>query len=295
MGAKRTEYQIVGRYMNGKEVAAYHLQSIETGKAGRYSREQVAYLVGRNQITNCIGQIYQDKLLLRGKGMSLEDLPIQQENGELKVTDNIGKVRRCTSASDAMEQLMIVGKIKAGRDTVGYVIQNAGCGLKRVKRQQVIELAKAGKIGNARVQNYQGNELLKGVRCNLDELPAQVLDEASQTNQQANNIIMDKHKEIVRNINNLVVNLPEQMTLKKNTNNNAKEWVYSEGSLHYTIMDNKGGAMIVWSAANGLEGGGNTYDNIVDEFSLAKYFIEEAIGVIRSIQDGTYKPIKTRR
>ena len=30
MGARRTEYQIVGRYMDGKEVTAYHLQSIET-------------------------------------------------------------------------------------------------------------------------------------------------------------------------------------------------------------------------------------------------------------------------
>lgn len=295
MGAKRTEYQIVGRYMDGKEVTAYHLQSIETGKAGRYSREQVAYLVGRDQITNCVGQIYQDKLLLRGKGMSLEDLPVQQENGTLSRTDNIGKVRRGTSASDAMEQFLIVGTIKSGRNTVGYVIQNAGCGLKRVKRQQVIELAKDGKIGNARVQNYQGNELLRGVGCNLDELPSSIIDEAGQINQQTNNPIMAKHKEMVRNISSLVASLPEKMTLKKNTNNNKKEWVYSEGSLSYTIIDNKGGAEIVWSAANGFEGGGNTYDNIVDEFSLAKYFVEEAIGVIRSIQDGTYKPTKPRR
>lgn len=179
MGAKRTEYQIVGRYMDGKEVTAYHLQSIETGKAGRYSREQVAYLVGRDQITNCIGQIYQDKLLLRGKGMSLEDLPVQQEDGTLKRTDNIGKVRRGTSAADAMEQWMIVGTIKSGKNTVGYVVQNAGCGIKRVKRQQVIELARAGKIGNARVQMYNGNELLRGVNVNLDELPSEVINTAS--------------------------------------------------------------------------------------------------------------------
>lgn len=173
MGARRTQYQIVGRYMAGKEVTAYHLQSIETGKAGRYSREQVAYLVGRDQITNCVGQIYQDKLLLRGKGMSLEDLPVQQEDGTLKKTDNIGKVRRGTSAADAMEQWMIVGTLKSGKNTVGYVVQNAGCGIKKVKRQQVIELARAGKIGNARVQMYQGRELLRGVNVNLDELPSE--------------------------------------------------------------------------------------------------------------------------
>ena len=89
----------------------------------------------------------------------------------LSRTDNIGKVRRGTSASDAMEQFLIVGTIKSGRNTVGYVIQNAGCGLKRVKRQQVIELAKAGKIGNARVQMYKGAPILKGVNCDISQLP----------------------------------------------------------------------------------------------------------------------------
>ena len=176
MSAKRTEYQIVGRYMNGKEVTAYHLQSIETGKAGRYTKEQVVYLVGRDQITNCTGQIYQDKVLLRGKGMSLDDLPVQQEDGTLKRTDSIGRVKKGTSTEDAMTQFMIVGTLKVGRNTVGYVIQNAGCGIKKIKRQQVIELAKAGRIGNARVQVYQGKELLRGVNCNLDELPSEIID-----------------------------------------------------------------------------------------------------------------------
>ncbi len=295
MGAKRTEYQIVGRYMDGKEVTAYHLQSIETGKAGRYSREQVAYLVGREQITNCVGQIYQDKLLLRGKGMSLEDLPIQQEGGELKRTDNIGKVRRGTSASDAMEQFLIVGTIKSGRNTVGYVIQNAGCGIKRLKRQQVIELAKAGKIGNARVQTYQGKELLRGVRCNLDELPSQDIEGTDQSNQQANDQIIVKHKEMLGIISKLINNLPGEVILKRNSNANIKRWVFDGGYLSYEILDNKSGARIVWSAANGFEGGGNTYDNIEEDLALAKGFVEEAIGVIRSTQDNTYGLIKPRR
>ena len=43
--------------MDGKEVTGYHLHSMETGKSGRYSRDQVAYLVGRGQVTNCEGQI----------------------------------------------------------------------------------------------------------------------------------------------------------------------------------------------------------------------------------------------
>lgn len=51
--ANKIQYSIVGRYMNGTEVTGYHLQSIETGKAGKFTREQVIFLVGRGQVTNC--------------------------------------------------------------------------------------------------------------------------------------------------------------------------------------------------------------------------------------------------
>lgn len=171
MGAKRTQYQIVGRYMDGKEVTGYHLQSLDTGKSGKYNKEQVCFLVGRDQVTNCEGQIYQDKVLLRGKGISLDDLPVQQENGSLSRTDNIGRVRRGTSASDAMTQVVIVGSVVRGRNVLGYVIQNAGGGKTQVERDKLLELARAGRVGNARVQMYQGRMILKGVGVDLSQLP----------------------------------------------------------------------------------------------------------------------------
>lgn len=171
MGAKRTQYQIVGRYMDGKEVTGYHLQSLDTGKSGKYNKEQVCFLVGRDQVTNCEGQIYQDKVLLRGKGISLDDLPVQQENGSLSRTDNIGKIRRGTSASDAMTQVVIVGSVVRGRNVLGYVIQNAGGGKTQVERDKLLELARAGRVGNARVQMYQGRMILKGVGVDLSQLP----------------------------------------------------------------------------------------------------------------------------
>jgi len=171
MAAKRTEYQIVGRYMDGKEVTGYHLQSLESGKSGRYTKEQVYYLVGRGQVTNCEGSLYKDKVLLRGVGVSLDDLPVQQEDGSLRRTDNIGKVRKGTSAADAMTQFMIVGTLVSGRNTVGYVIRNAGGATTNVNREQLLALASQGRIGNARVQNYNGKTLLRGVGCNIDELP----------------------------------------------------------------------------------------------------------------------------
>lgn len=175
--ARKAQYQIVGRYMNGKEVVAYHLQDLEKMTDGRYTREQVCYLVGKNQVSNCTGQLYKDKVILRGVGMSLENLPVHQEStGEVSRTDNIGKVRKGSTAQDVMTQFMIVGAITQGKNTIGYVISNAAGETRDVPREQVLELASAGRIGNARVQNYQGKVLLRGVNCNLSQLPTTVLE-----------------------------------------------------------------------------------------------------------------------
>lgn len=175
MAGKRTEYQIVGRYMDGSEVTGYHLQSLETGKSGKYTKDQVYYLVGRDQITNCTGQIYQDKVLLRGKGINIDDLPVKYEDGDTRNMDKIGKIRRGTTIEEAMEQFMIVGLIKSGRNTVGYKIQNAGGAQKEVSRETIIKLASEGKIGNASVQNYNGKTILRGVGVNLETLPIEKL------------------------------------------------------------------------------------------------------------------------
>lgn len=191
MGAKRTEYQIIGRYMNGKEVTAYHLQSIETGKASRFTREQVTYLVGRGQVTNCEGQLYQDKVLLRGKGISLDDLPVQHESGVIKNKEQNNKVRKDSSTKQDIEQFLIVSTIKSGRNTVGYIIQNTGCSIKKVNRQQVIDLARRGKIINARVQMYQGKTLLRGVGVNLDELPSEVIDDTIENSMKTHRSSVD--------------------------------------------------------------------------------------------------------
>ena len=80
--ANKTMYKIVGRYANGKEIIGYHLQSTESNKSGRYTREQVCFFVGRGQIVNCSGQLYQDKVMLRGVGISLDALPTKQEKSK---------------------------------------------------------------------------------------------------------------------------------------------------------------------------------------------------------------------
>jgi hypothetical protein len=178
MGAKRVEYQLVGRYLDGKNVVGYQIQSLESGKSGRYSKDALAYLVGRGQVTNCTGGIYKDDFLLRGVGIQIDDLPVVNADGAISRTDNIGKVRRGTSAEDALTQLMIVATIKNGRNVVGYRLRNAGGGEANAERNKVLALAKEGRIGNARVQMYNGKIILKGVNVNIKELP--VIDTTAQ-------------------------------------------------------------------------------------------------------------------
>lgn len=180
--SRRIQYQVVGRYMNGSEVTGYHLQSIETGKSGKYSKDQLVFLIGRKQITNCTAQLYKDDVIIRGNGMSLNDLPVINEDGNLRNSEGLGNIRQGTSAVAAVEMFNIVGAIKSGRNTVGYVLQNAGCGIKKVKRAQVLQLAQQGKIGNAKVQNYNGNLILRGIGCDLGDLPSENITKQSTSN-----------------------------------------------------------------------------------------------------------------
>jgi len=41
MAAQRIQYQIVGRYMDGTEVTGYHMQSLESNKSARMTKEQL--------------------------------------------------------------------------------------------------------------------------------------------------------------------------------------------------------------------------------------------------------------
>lgn len=86
MAAERTKYQIVGKYINqadARETLGYHITSSD-GKSRAVTTEQLAYLVGRGQISNCNAQIYKDKLIFKGVGISLDSLPKKAIAGRTK-------------------------------------------------------------------------------------------------------------------------------------------------------------------------------------------------------------------
>lgn len=88
--ANKIDYEVIGRYMMGAEVTGYEMRRLDDRSHKKYSKEQVCYLVGKGQVVNCTGRLYDDKVILEGNGISLIDLPVQQERKETNSTTNSG-------------------------------------------------------------------------------------------------------------------------------------------------------------------------------------------------------------
>lgn len=82
MARQRIQYKLVGRYVRGNDTVYYGLIS-ENGKEVKYTEEQMAFAVGRDQVINVKAQLYQDKVLFRGIDCDIKSLPTIQLN-----TDN---------------------------------------------------------------------------------------------------------------------------------------------------------------------------------------------------------------
>lgn len=75
MARQRTLYKLAGRYLKGNDTAYYGIIS-EDGKELKVTEEQMAFFVGREQIINVKAQLYKDKVLFRGIGCDIRDLPV---------------------------------------------------------------------------------------------------------------------------------------------------------------------------------------------------------------------------
>lgn len=158
----RAEYTIIGRYMDGPKVTGYHVQDINSEKSIRFSKESICLLVGKGQVLNCSGRIYNDKVLLEGVGISLNDLPVMDEKtGQLKNVDSLGRIARGVTNEQAMAQFIVIGRIMQRSKIVGFRVKNAGGISADLSRENIERLAQELKIGNMRFQLYnpdKGNE-----------------------------------------------------------------------------------------------------------------------------------------
>ena len=160
-------YSIVGRYMNGSAVSAYHIIGTD-GKEIKATRELTCFLVGKGLIINCKGQMNGNDIALRGVGISLTDLPIRNERtGEISNTGS----NKNTRDTSIFSQLSIVARLYQDNKCVGYVVRNAGGIERKIDRNTVIRLAIDKKISNARINISNNVPILRGNGIELDRLP----------------------------------------------------------------------------------------------------------------------------
>lgn len=159
---KRMLYRIEGRYMRGTTVTDYYLID-QNGNKHRMSKDEVGRLALNKQIVNCVAQQYGGQIVMKGLNCKLNQLPILRDNDPNIVIVN--NPSRFTT-------LLITMRIIQNRRVVGYVLRDYAGNEQCVQKEQVISLAATGKVSNARVQRSQGKSILRGVNCNLAELPA---------------------------------------------------------------------------------------------------------------------------
>jgi len=157
------KYKIVGRYMRGVEVIGYHVVD-SMGKDMPLDKESVQQMALDNIIVNCKAQLDNGEVRIKGVGCKLRDLPvIDADTGKPRGSDSGGKANRAI--------FTIVARIFEGKGIIGYVVRDGEGVDRKVRRSDVFRLAEAGKITNARVQMDRGNVLLRGVNCDLAQLP----------------------------------------------------------------------------------------------------------------------------
>ena len=98
MGRQRTLYKLVGRYVRGNDTVYYGLIS-ENGNEVRYTYEQMAFAVGRDQVINVNAQLYKDKVLFRGTDCDIRSLPTIQLGNETSSGTNSGAGTRSAKSA----------------------------------------------------------------------------------------------------------------------------------------------------------------------------------------------------
>lgn len=160
------QYQIIGRITHGTFVSAYVCVDRMTGQSLVVSKQDTEKLALNKQIYNCTAQMYNGIVNLKGIDCKLNQLPRYTDDGKRIVV----KEEQRTKVEPDLE---ITAKIQRGRTVMYYEVTKLGDVSKKAKltKNQVIELARSGRLRNAKCQ-MNGNEiLLRGANgCNLAAL-----------------------------------------------------------------------------------------------------------------------------
>ena len=187
-------YSVTGRYMNGREVVAYHLLG-EDGSQAQENKDRVIWLIGKGQIDNLRIQFDENnEAIIRGKGINLNKLPVydigkgkyHDDSNSQSVSNGVNVAKSKVADISKMGQYTIQKRIMSGKYCVGYEVTSYSGKVKRLSRQNVIDLAVQRLISNAEAQKVKDPKtgkfvlVLRGKNVDLSKLKSLVVNSSGE-------------------------------------------------------------------------------------------------------------------
>lgn len=179
-------YSVVGRYMTGSEVTAYHLRASD-GEQLYVTKARAVHMIGKGLIENLRVQNNGGGVIIRGKGVNLMKLPVfDEKTKKVRGEEGSAKVTK-------LGTMVLTKSIQDRGRTIGFELKDASGKRLRLPINKVKELAREGLIYNATIQDYVKDGakrvILRGVNgTQLNELPKLWVN--------ANGVIVDPEKDI---------------------------------------------------------------------------------------------------
>ena len=186
------KYRVTGRYMDGQKLIGYHLVG-EDGSQSQESKDRVVYLIEKGVIANLRIQMgINGEVIIRGKGINLNKLPVFDEGKQQFRSDSIsqevanGKVNASgadTQCISKMGQYTVVRRIMYKNNCLGYELKDYSGHITRKKRDEVVQLAIQRLISNVAAHKTLIREtgetkiVLRGIGIELRNLPYIIVDD----------------------------------------------------------------------------------------------------------------------
>lgn len=142
-------YRILARCVKGTNVLGYKIID-SSGEIKLLDKDKVEELALNKQIDNCSAQLVNGKVYLKGINCQLRNLP----------SIKIGK----TNNKEISNKYEIVARIDDGKSNIGYRVKDCNGKIYDLSRDIIINLARDGKIINARAQLSNGNMVLRSYK-----------------------------------------------------------------------------------------------------------------------------------
>lgn len=145
------------RIMDGVSVKAYELVDTN-GALYRYTKEETEQLALKGLINGVKAQRCNGVVTMKGKdGFKIKDLE----------TINLRQKEEVDMRSTLVRKI----KIENNREIVGYVLQNYDSSIDVRTFKGLLDLAIKGKVKNIRINKSGQKMIVRGINCNLNDIP----------------------------------------------------------------------------------------------------------------------------